>query len=82
MKATANELFREEDFLEAAKLYLRAIDLAPDAAFIGVEPLILGRAAMGETVREARFRDAWRLRVDGRRDWSSAVALDVFESYL
>lgn len=23
-----------------------------------------------------------RLRVDGRRDWSSAVALDVFESYL
>ena len=23
-----------------------------------------------------------RLRVDGRRDWSSAVALDIFESYL
>ena len=52
------------------------IDLAPDAAFIGVEPLILGRAAMGETVREARFRDAWRLRVDGRLVWADGLRLE------
>ncbi|SFI26371.1 urease accessory protein UreD [Albimonas pacifica] len=52
------------------------IDLAPDAAFIGVEPLILGRAAMGETVREARFRDAWRLRIDGRLVWADGLRLE------
>ena len=52
------------------------IDLAPDATFIGVEPLILGRAAMGETVREARFRDAWRLRIDGRLVWADGLRLE------
>ena len=51
------------------------IDLAPDAEFLGVEPLILGRAAMGETVRQARFRDAWRLRIDGRLVWADGLRL-------
>ncbi|WP_339948516.1 urease accessory protein UreD [uncultured Albimonas sp.] len=52
------------------------IDLAPDAEFLGVEPLILGRAAMGETVRDARFRDAWRLRIDGRLVWADGLRLE------
>jgi urease accessory protein len=51
------------------------IDMAGDAVFTGVEPLVLGRAAMGETVREARFRDAWRLRRDGRLIWADALRL-------
>ncbi|MDF2232729.1 urease accessory protein UreD [Albimonas sp. CAU 1670] len=52
------------------------IDLAPDAEFLGVEPLILGRAAMGETVRAARLRDAWRLRIDGRLAWADGLRLE------
>lgn len=51
------------------------IDMAQDATFTGVEPLILGRAAMGETVCEARFRDGWRLRREGRLVWADQLRL-------
>jgi urease accessory protein len=37
------------------------IDLAPDAVFTGLETLVLGRAAMGETVRRTLLRDRWRI---------------------
>lgn len=42
------------------------VELAPDAALLLVEPVILGRQAMGETVREAFFADRWRIRRGGR----------------
>lgn len=42
------------------------IDLAPGATALVVESAIFGRRAMGETVRSARYRDAWRIRIDGR----------------
>ncbi len=42
------------------------VDLAPDAGLLLVEPIIFGRQAMGETVREAHFRDRWRIRRGGR----------------
>ncbi|MEO0679589.1 MAG: urease accessory protein UreD [Pseudomonadota bacterium] len=51
------------------------IDMAEDARFLGVEPLTLGRAAMGETVTDARFRDAWRLRRGGRLVWADGLRL-------
>ncbi len=38
------------------------IDLAPDASFLGVETLVFGRAAMGETVRLGRLRDLIQVR--------------------
>lgn len=41
------------------------VDLAADAECLIVEALLLGRKAMGETVRSAAFRDRWRVRVDG-----------------
>jgi len=41
------------------------IDLAPDAMFTGLETLVLGRAAMGETVRRTLLRDRWRIRRAG-----------------
>lgn len=41
------------------------IDLAPDAIFTGLETLVLGRAAMGETVRRTVLRDRWRIRRAG-----------------
>lgn len=42
------------------------IDLAPDAGLLLIEPVIFGRQAMGESVRNARFSDRWRIRRDGR----------------
>ena len=41
-------------------------DLARDAHFLAVESVILGREAMGETVRHARLHDRWRIRREGR----------------
>lgn len=41
-------------------------DLAADAQLLVVEPLILGRTAMGETVRTGSLSDRWRIRRDGR----------------
>ncbi|MCR9136695.1 MAG: urease accessory protein UreD [Alphaproteobacteria bacterium] len=42
------------------------IDLAPDAGLLLIEPVIFGRQAMGESVRQAHFADRWRIRRDGR----------------
>lgn len=41
-------------------------DLAPEGRMLAVESLLLGRAAMGESVRQLTFRDRWRIRRDGR----------------
>lgn len=38
------------------------VDLAPSALFTGIETLVLGRAAMGETVHHTDLRDRWRIR--------------------
>ena len=53
-----------------------AIDLAPDAWFLGVERLVFGRAAMGEEVREAALRDRVTLRRDGRLVLHDTLRLD------
>ncbi len=42
------------------------VALSPDATFLGVETVVLGRAAHGETVTRARLSDLRRVRVDGR----------------
>ena len=41
------------------------INMTGSARFLGIEALIFGRAAMGETVQTARLRDAITLRCDG-----------------
>mgnify|MGYP000622153946 CR=1 FL=1 len=41
------------------------VDLAPDARFVGLESLVFGREAMGETVARGFFHDRWRIRRDG-----------------
>ena len=43
-----------------------SVDLAPDARFLAVEPLLSGRLAMGEYVTSGMISDRWRLRRDGR----------------
>jgi urease accessory protein len=41
-------------------------DLAADARLLAVEAVVLGRTAMGETVRRGTLRDRWRIRREGR----------------
>ena len=52
------------------------VDLAADARLLLVEPLVFGRAAMGERVRSARFRDRVEIRREGRLAWLDAVRLE------
>lgn len=42
------------------------VDLASGATCLLVEPLVLGRRAMGETVHQCLFHDSWRIRSAGR----------------
>lgn len=51
------------------------VDLAPGAAFTGVERLVFGRTAMGETVHTGRIRDVIRLRRDGTERLHDAIRL-------
>ncbi len=51
------------------------VDMAADAALLAVEPLILGRQAMGERVARAHFTDRWRIRRAGRLVWADALRL-------
>src|SRR5690349_18148426 len=41
------------------------IEMAADARFLGVETLVFGRTAMGETVQQAHLRDLIRIHRDG-----------------
>ncbi|WP_298496245.1 urease accessory protein UreD [uncultured Maritimibacter sp.] len=51
------------------------VDLAPDARFFMVEPLVLGRIAMGETLREGRFTDRVMIRREGAPIYVDGVTL-------
>lgn len=50
------------------------VDLADGATALIVESVIFGRRAMGETVRDARFADTWRIRAGGRLIHAENVA--------
>ena len=52
------------------------IDLAAGAGCLALEAVVLGRAAMGETVRQVRFRDRREIRRDGLPFWIDPLALD------
>jgi urease accessory protein len=52
------------------------IELAPGAGCLALEAVVLGRAAMGEVLREVRFRDRREIRRDGRPFWIYPLALD------
>jgi urease accessory protein len=40
-------------------------EIAGNASFLAVEAVLLGRAAMGETMKQGLFRDRWRIRKGG-----------------
>jgi urease accessory protein len=52
------------------------VELAADAWFLGVESLVFGRAAMGESVALASLRDVIQVRRAGRLLLHDAIRLD------
>lgn len=52
------------------------VDLGEDSSFTGLESVILGREAMGETVRRGTLTDRWRIRRDGRLVFADQLRLD------
>jgi len=67
---------QETILFEGAALARRlSVALARGARALLVEPLILGRAAMGEEVHAARFSDRWELRIDGTLVFADAVMM-------
>jgi urease accessory protein len=51
-----------------------AIEMAADARLLAVEPIIFGRAAMGEEVRRLALQDRWRVRRGGRLVYADSLA--------
>lgn len=67
---------QETILFEGAALSRRlSVSMASDAKVLLVEPLILGRAAMGEEVHAALFHDRWDVRVDGALVFADAVRM-------
>ena len=49
------------------------VDMAGDATLLAVEPLVLGRTAMGERVTRGALHDAWRVRRGGALVYADAL---------
>jgi urease accessory protein len=52
------------------------VEMRSDARLLAVEPIVFGRAAMGEQVDRALFSDNWRIRRGGRLVYADALRLD------
>lgn len=52
------------------------VEMADDARLLAIETTTLGRAAMGETVREGALSDQWRIRRGGRLVFAEALQLE------
>jgi urease accessory protein len=52
------------------------VDLAADARLLLFEPVVFGRAARGEEVREGFFEDCWRIRREGRLVYADTLRFD------
>ncbi len=50
-------------------------DLAADARLLTLEAVVLGRTAMGESVRQGELRDRWRIRREGKLVFADDLAL-------
>ena len=62
---------------EGARLERRLeVDTSGEAAFIVAETLVFGRLAMGESRIDARVRDSWRVRRDGRLVFADETRLE------
>lgn len=74
--ASLDWLPQETILFQAGRLDRRlSVEMAADARLTVVEILVLGRAAMGETLTEATFSDLWRIRRAGRLVHAEALRL-------
>ena len=62
-------------FEQAALARRMDVHLEADATALLVEPLVLGRRAMGENLHDVRFKDHWRVWRNGRLVFADAVRL-------
>jgi len=75
--ANAEWLPQETILFDRAKLHREArIILADDVTFLGVEAVVLGRAAMGERMRRGLLSDRMRIYRNGRLVYADALVLD------
>ena len=75
--AKAEWLPQETILFDAARLRRDAqIVLEGDVTFLGLEAVVLGRTAMGETVRRGALRDRMRIWRNGRLIYADTLALD------
>ncbi|WP_439814604.1 urease accessory protein UreD [Zavarzinia sp. CC-PAN008] len=75
--AQAEWLPQEAILFDRSALTRRTIvTLAPGACFLGVEMLVFGRAAHGETMRQGRVRDTWLIRRGNVPIYADVLALD------
>lgn len=72
--AEAEWLPQETILFDQAQLHRTCeVDIAPGGRFLGLESLVFGRAAMGETVNYAELCDGWKIRCGGK-----LIYADVF----
>ncbi|MBP1807466.1 urease accessory protein UreD [Rubellimicrobium aerolatum] len=68
---------QETILYDGARLERRLLaDLEGDATALLVEPLVFGRLAHGEVLREGRLRDRWEVRRDGRLRFADAFRVE------
>jgi urease accessory protein len=68
---------QETILFDRARLFRRfTVEMAQNATLLAVEPMILGRLAMGEDVVRAHLRDRWRVRRGGRLVYADDLRLD------
>jgi len=74
--ARVDWLPQETIMFEGARLdRTLSIDMAADATLLAIEPLLLGRAAMGERVTRGALTDRWHVRRGGALIYADALRL-------
>jgi len=67
----------ETILFDGARLWREtAVELAPDASFLGGEILVFGRRARGEAFTRGFLREVWQVWRDGRLVWGDALHLE------
>jgi len=68
---------QETILFDAGRTHRRlTVNLAATARFLGVECLVFGRAAMGETLRQVEFHDRWTVAREGKPVLDERVRLN------
>lgn len=77
-EGAALEWIPQETILFDGARFVRRIDVAlgRDARLLAAEAVVFGRPARGERFTRGLYRDAWRIRREGRLLWADGVTID------